>query len=447
MERVAWLLDPRNERHSYRHALVRLWIQASNDQLLTRWEQQENERSMASHVDGFIDMLQDEQPIPVDAIEAHPLALIRALDDYLAATRLSTSQSTPISQAAFLFEEDARGYWLVAVILAARRAAAMNHQPARLARWFHHHAVLPSRTAHGIEVTCVPARSGLHTCLQSLANRADGTLKAWVAHFTDGADVVWDRNISPIGNWRARSVEPHAWRHASMVQTLEEAALAGAQVVVFPEFTLDVQHQQQLVAYMRKNPNCIQLVIAGAFHTEDATTAHPITYNTAPVLTSSGRLVFSHRKLRLFGRDNVGTEYAEIGNRLHVLVTPIGCMTVLICKDFLDEDPRVDNLLAEVPVDWVWVPSYGDQTTLNLHKDRARRLATITVGTSCAVAQTQNTALKKDGETLALLPGFAHAAGHKSPCDVPTTGGLVEFALAIQPPPTKRTAPALKQVK
>lgn len=448
MERVAELLDPKNGAFSYRQALVRLWVLASDNQLLNHWEQLADERSIAPKVEDLLNKLQDEKSIGVEDVRGHPLALIRALDDYLASTRLPPSQSTPISQSAHRYEEAGKTLWLVPVTLAARRLATMNRQSARPARWFHHHAVLPCRTAHNIEVTCALARSDLHTCLEALANTEHGTLKVWVAHFDDGADVVWDTTSSPVGNWRTKSVEPHTVRQASVVQTLAAAAKAGAQVVVFPEFTMDLQHRDQLASHLRQQHlNGIQLVVAGAFHAEDMAPGQPVTYNTAPVYTANGRQLFTHRKLRLFGRNDVGTESAEVGNHLHVLVTPIGCMTVLICKDFLDEDPRVDNLLAEVPVDWVWVPSYGDEITLRGHKERARKLAIVTTGTSCAVAQTQNTAMKKVGETQSLLPGFGHAAGQKSPCDVPATGGLIEFGLATQPSPSKPIRPKLKRVK
>jgi hypothetical protein len=80
----------------------------------------------------------------------------------------------------------------------------MNLQPARLARWFHRHAVLPSRTVRGIEVVCLPTRAQLDSCLEELAGQTRGQLKVWVAHFDDGADVVWDQNASPIGNWRSQ---------------------------------------------------------------------------------------------------------------------------------------------------------------------------------------------------------------------------------------------------
>jgi hypothetical protein len=447
MEQIAQLLNPAHESHSYRRALVRLWVLASDDQRLNRWEQAENENTIPPFEAHIREALEQEKPLDTDTLSAHPLALIRALDDYLASIRLPSSQCSSTSKTAYAFTEDGQSHWLVPVTLAGRRLAAMNRQSARLARWFHHHAVLPGRTAHGIEVTCAQSRSDLHVCLEALANQENGKLKVWIAHFDDGADVVWDRASSPVGNWRTQSVEPHPVRQASMLATLHQATQAGAQVVVFPEFTLDGLHKEQLRTHLRTTPGSIQMVVAGAFHAEAMEVTGPTTFNIASVLSGHGSLLFAHRKLRLFGNRDDGTESAQVGNQLHVLVTPIGCMTVLICKDFLDEAHRVNNLLAEVPVDWVWVPSYGDETTLKAHKARAKKLATVTTGTSCAVAQTQNTAMQKEGEVQTLLPGFGHAAGDKVARDVPPTGGLIDFGLATQPPPTKRTRSALKRVK
>lgn len=447
MNRVARLLDPRKKDHSYRRALVRLWVLASDDQKLNQWEQDESEKTIPPHVEHFLTQLQDEQPIGVEVIRAHPLALIRALDDYLASVRLPSSRSSSLADSEYAYKEGRRTYWLVPVTLNARRGAAMNRQPARLARWFHHHAVLPCQTASRIEVDCSLARSSLDTCLANLATQDQAKLRVWIAHFDDGADVVWDTTSSPVGNWRSLHVQPHALRQDSAIQTLNSAAAAGAQVVVFPEFTLDLQHRAALAQHLRLKSTSIQLVVAGAFHATPSLSPEECIYNTAPVLNASGTTLFEHRKLRLFGRNDVGAEFAEVGNCLHVLVTPIGCMTVLICKDFLDEDPRVNNLLAEVPVDWVWVPSYGDQTTLDLHKQRAKKLATVTIGTSSAVAQTQNTAMKKAGETQVPLPGFGHEAGKKAPMDVTAAGGLVEFALDTQSLLAKPSSPKLKRVK
>ena len=439
MERVAQLLDPGFAGYSYRSALLRLWVLASNDQQLNHWEQEANETTVAPHRAHFLERLQNELPIQVEAIQAQPLALIRALDDYLASTRLPDTKTSVMT-------DEGKDFWLVPVQLEARRQAAMNRQPARLAKWFHHHAALPALTAHGIAVTVSEARSSLHTALQRLANQPGEKLKVWIAHFDDGADVVWDRQTSPIKNWRTQSVEPHDIRSESAIQTLSNAAKAGAQVVVFPEFSLDIQHREHVAAFLRQNTCSIQLVVAGAFH-ESEPTGNMVAYNTAPVFTGSGSKLFAHRKLRLFGTAEFGAEFCELGNGLHVLITPIGCMTVLICKDFMDDHHTVNNLLAEVPVDWVWVPSYGNETTSKLNKDRAKKLADVTVGTSCGVAQTQNTAMKRPDETQAQLPGFGHQAGEKTPRDVGVAGGLLEYGLAMQPKPQTSIPPALKRVK
>ena len=88
MDRVAQLLDTAREDHSYRQALVRLWLLACQDPRLNAWEQQANERTMGPQVQAFMEQLQDGVPVELARIQAHPLALIRALDDYLASTRL-----------------------------------------------------------------------------------------------------------------------------------------------------------------------------------------------------------------------------------------------------------------------------------------------------------------------------------------------------------------------
>lgn len=439
MDRLAQLLDPHDKTcHSYRQALVRLWVMAADQTRLNDWEQNESEKTIPPHVEAFAACFEEERAPSQQDIEVHPLALIRALDEHLAGQ--SSPSSAHLVAAEPWVEEDKR-YWLVPVVAAARRKAALASQAIRHARWFHHHAVLPLTTAYGVQVTTSLTTSSLDDRLRSLADSPATPLRVWIAHFDDAADVRWDQSGSPVGNWRTLAVEPDEARRASLTQTLAAAREAGAHVIVFPEFTLDLGQRDHLVRLLRGRASSLLLAVGGAFH--EAPEGRDV-YNTAPLYNGHGRLLCDpHRKLRLFGDARHGAEHARIGCGLHVLQTPIGSMTVLICKDFLDEDQTANNLLADVPVDWVWVPSYGNETTLQLHQERARRLATITVGTSSAVAQTQNTALRKPSEVQALLPGFGHPAGQAHPVSVSTSGGLVEFALAWQP----RPQPPLKRVK
>jgi predicted amidohydrolase len=442
MQRVAELLN----RLQCREALVRLWVLAAQPAQLNRWEQIENENSVHDALGHFRGKLDAEVAFDIAELRQRPLTLIRALDDHLAAQRSSGSQKRV---GWFSIMEDGRDHWLVPVALQARRAAALARQADNHSRWFHHHAVLPASTAHGQTVTVSASRSRLDDSLHALVQRGDAPLRVWVGHFDDEADVQWTRDLSPVNNWRATEVTPWNNRHASLRAALDKARQAGAHVVVFPEFTVDLAHRDAIIEWLRAQSagSTVQLVVAGSFHESVAADdGNHAAYNTAPVLDCQGRELWSHRKLRLFGSAASGTEHAEVGNNLHVLVTPIGCMTVLICKDFLDVHERVSDLLKEVPVDWVWVPSFGDDSTLRAHQARAKHLARTTPGTTSVVAQTQNTAMAEPGQTLTPLPGFGHAAGQDDPTpSVDAQGGVLLFPLEPQAPPEKR--PRLTRIK
>lgn len=464
MQRIARLLDASQSEYSLRQALVRLWVLAAQPGQLNRWEQQENEASVATTLPAFRARLDQEAAFDADEIESHPLTLIRALDDHLAAQRRPGSPKR-LGASCARFSENDRDHWLVPVVLQARRSVSLARQASNHARWFHHHAVLPVRTAHGQQVTLEASRSKLDTALQTLASQHSAALNVWVAHFDDGADVQWTQKLSPVNNWRATKVQPHDARAASVATSLEHARHAGAHVVVLPEFTVDLAHRSHIAQLLRNQPpeSPVQLVVAGSFHEPVAPggpgDAHPphAAHNTAPVFNGQGRVLWSHRKLRLFGDSRHGTEHAEVGNHLHVLLTPLGCMTVLICKDFLDEHESVSDLLKEVPVDWVWVPSFGDDKTLRAHQAGARHLARTTPGTTSVVAQTQNTVLAAPGTSLPPLPGFGHAAGQPEPTPcVGVTGGVLSFPLGLQPeppglphspPPAATRQPHLRRIK
>lgn len=449
MRRVVQLLDPNSTDFSPRRAWLRLWVLASDQPRLNGWEQHRDERGFDTQVDELFALIDDEQPVPLDLAQAHPLALVRALDRWLATLQRPTSRTLATGHALTPYTEEGQGYWLVPVFQAARQATAMAAQVTQRALWFRHHVAIPCRTNLGLEVSLQACRGLLDEALSDLARGPVGELKAWVAHFNDGADVKWTRRVGAARNWRTVAVKPARKRQASIAETLQRAQHSGAVVVVFPEFTVDVQQRQAIAEHLIQQPHgSVQLVVAGSFH-EPEPGGDPLqAYNTAPVLVANGQTLFKHRKLRLFGNEAHGAECAQIGNTLHVLLTPLGGMTVMICKDYLDGDDRVRTALHEVPVDWVWVPSFGNATTLKLHKQRACELATVRVGLSTLVAQTQNTALDKNG---CLLPGFGHAAGQREPSDVGDEGGLVSLAWRRLPLPDaalgKVRKPSLKRVK
>lgn len=333
--------------------------------------------------------------------------------------------------ASLAFEEEGQRYWLVPVLQQARRQASATHQAMYLCAWFRHHAVLPCKTRSDQNVLVKPAKGRAASQLAALwkAQGKAPALNVWIAHFQDGAKVTWEPELSKRGQWRTQDVAPVPTREAAMLRTVDDAAGQGAHMIVFPEFTIDLAQRKALVRHLRKRTgDALTLVLAGSFHEPREGPA----YNTAPLLNGKGTGVLTHRKLVLFGDQELGAEFVEAGDTLHVLLTPIGCMTVLICKDFMDAHESLAALLSEVPVDWVLVPSFGDEKTLRAHKAKARQLALVSVGSSVVVAQTQNTVQFPSGEPP--LPGFGHIGGKKDPePDVPPHGGMVSFPLLPTP--------------
>lgn len=425
MERVAQLLSARE----YRQALVRLWVLASDRPELNRWEQARRaDLLFESRVKEFSKDLTNEASIGKERVANAPLALIRALDTWLARTQSrGPAMQGRFDHVSLTFEEKGQRYWLVPVLQQARRQASTTHQAMYLSAWFHHHAVLPCKTKTGQHVNLQPAKGRTAKRLSALWNGQDEApaLKVWIAHFEDGAKVTWEPDLRKRGQYRTQDVAPVPTRKASVLRTVDTATGEGAHVVVFPEFSIDLAQRKALKQRLRKlADNAPILVLAGSFHEPREGPA----YNTAPLLTGKGASLLTHRKLVLFGDQTLGAEFVEVGDTLHVLLTPIGCMTVLVCKDFIDVDHSLATLLSEVPVDWVLVPSFGDDKTLRAHKAKAKQLALVSVGSSVVVAQTQNTVQFPDGQPP--LPGFGHIGGRNDPePDVPVHGGMVCFPL------------------
>lgn len=432
MERVLQYL----ERLEYRRALLRLWVLGSDPRRLGAWELQRRHSGEVVAQSEFKQLLADlDQGIAPSLERAMkaPLELIRAVDYFVASHSALTAPGSRSNNKTPPMEEDGKGYWLVPVDLKVRRNASLAKQLGNLSAWFRYHAVLPARTTTGLRVTRSFSVSSTDEGLHGLWQSGQPALKIWIGHFNDGADVVWRDDAIRTGSWRAIGVSPANVRQASVEGAVTAAVAAGAQVVVFPEFTLGLAQRRHLLLLMRRNTwPTLLLLLAGSFHEIVGGEA----FNVARLYDGQGSEILVHRKLRLFGNVHEGSEDVSVGDAVHVLVTPIGCLTVLICKDFIDLAVSVVGLLTEVPVDWVLVPSFGDAKTIRAHKAKAKQIAVVTTGTHSVVAQTLKTAVPGEGPPLECVRGFGHAAGQPDPePQVGETGGLVSFPLLRQNPP------------
>ena len=438
-------------QQAYRQAFVRLWVLGQDNPTLREWELQRGSTQAFSAAKAQCQAALDgEKHLAAEFVEKNPLALLVALDDYLFTGRFLSAPSLRRSNRTFTkYLEGGKSYWLVPVLLNNRRQSALAGQHGNLSHWVRHHCVLPAVTPHGIHVTLQHTQSTVDDKLNALWHADEPHLKVWIAHFDDQATVKGSTAQSAVGDWRATHIAPHDARMASLHRTMDDAQAECAQVIVFPELTIDLAQRTLLTQRLRKQVDGhLVLLQTGSFHETLATEGqNGKTFNTAPLLNAQGRPLLTHRKLRAFSKAHSAiepgtdpstdpvTEDISLGDSIHVLATPVGLLTVLICKDFLDVHPSVQTLLSDGPVEWVFVPSFGDEKTVRQHKARAKTLGHVQTGCHTVLAQIFNNFDNSTRQPIECVRGFGHIGGKTVPEDqVDKNGGLVDF-------PIRRKAP------
>jgi hypothetical protein len=367
----------------------------------------------------------DDEQLPTNGNNLNPLVWILALEAFLWETKSAFTNARPEM---YRVEFEAAAYWLLPVLQKGPNQVALARQTSNLRAWVKHFSVVNCELHSGVKVELYIVAGKEGRRWESLAAREN--LKAYLGHFDDGADVAYQ--IDNDGKrWLTLNVAPQLHRNASLLEVMKQSAINEDHIVVLPEFTVDLAGRETLQTWLllnRDDPCTPLLTVAGSFHEEISPGCF---FNTAPVLNGRGSPYFAHEKLRLQGTIDELTENALEGSKVHLLLTPIGTHTVLICKDFLDRAAMVDTLLQSVPVDWVWVPSYGHEGTLKEHLSRADEIARKTVGANVGVAQTENTALAKISNLPppAKVLGFGWRSFANQSVSVPIGGGTITFPL------------------
>jgi Carbon-nitrogen hydrolase len=407
---------------AYRQAFVSLWVLGLDGPTLREWERRRgNAPAFATAKAQCQAALDGENDLATQLVEKNPLALLHVLDEHIfQGQSLSAPSLRRSNGASTQYLEGGKYFWLVPVVLNNRRKAALANQPGNLSHWVRHHCVLPAATPHGINVTLQHTQSTVDDKLNALWSADEPSLKIWIAHFDDQATVMGSTAQSAVGDWRATHIEPNDARMASLHRTLDQAEAACAHVVVFPELTIDMAQRALLAQRLRKQAGShLVMLQAGSFH--ETLPSEGKTFNTAPLVNAQGRALLTHRKLRPFSKVSPGvdpvTEDISLGDTIHVLATPVGLLTVLICKDFLDDHPCVLTLLSDVPVEWVLVPSFGDEKTIRQHKAHAKAQGQVRTGSHTVLAQIFNNVDDRLVNPLNAYAGLATSAAtpHRSP--------------------------------
>lgn len=423
-------------------ALVEMCALA-NSHTLRHWERQRSS-DWQRQVQALVKRLQ--QPgaqIPaVLETPAQGIPLLMALDELTMRTSGAIRLPPPIE-----IHTGAR-YWAVPTGSDLPRNCAQPRQAANLSHWLAHYSVVPEKIGP-IQVKVYTPQGDLGQRLTALASRPGAKLGIWIGHFDDAAAVQWNAQRRTEGFYLAEGIEPATERDASLLKTLDASWQSGGQVLVLPELGLTVAQRQLLVRRMTQQPEGAPLLcVPGSFHEHNATHV----YNCAPLLNgTSGEPLFTHQKLRPYGNSafesgQEGSEDIDLGQMVHLLVTDIGGITVLICKDHLDSHADVATLMQQLAPHWLFVPSYGGGKTVAAHQRQAERLCKVEVGCHVAVANIRNVGIE-DGDHL---PGFGAEAGVGKPLPVPASGGLIHFDLPSRTAPDESPPspqPLLKLVK
>jgi hypothetical protein len=164
----------------------------------------------------------------------------------------------------------------------------------------------------------------------------------------------------------------------AMVETitsvLAEAATAEIDLVVLPELALSPRSVDHLRAELRNGRGRHPALVAVGI-THELFGPGPEVVNEAVLLDGRGTELLRHRKLVVYqGLDEAGdlkAERLEEGGSISVLATPVGNISLLICRDLFDPR-RSDDALRIGYITWLLVPSLSPST--GPHRERASAL-------------------------------------------------------------------------
>ncbi len=144
---------------------------------------------------------------------------------------------------------------------------------------------------------------------------------------------------------------------AKVQHAIEKAVAAHADLVVFPEMLLDLNHDA-LVRAVEDAARSGPIVIAGGFHDEATKMNLARAYGRRGLLWEQPK----HIPAILAGGKIVERIHIPEPRRSIVAETTVGRIVIAICRDFLDVDLRVAIKHAEPPIDILLNPAFTPVT-------------------------------------------------------------------------------------
>lgn len=349
----------------HRHALVRLWhlarqVVQGGGTRLDAWYKLSCSDDDTKRIAKYF---ADGQPaLERSWLDTRPTDVITALDERIAQNRTKVPHLRPITV-------DAVDYFLVS---RHRRDSVEQTQPVRFANYMRHHHIFPRQLAPGVGAQVSELAQefpGLHAQMRAIAQRDPGELTLGLGLFPGIGAFDWDETEVAKGR-RTGFARGRAGEAALLDEAkaqIRQAEAEAVDILIFPELTLPDGVLNALRGWLLQrrqegNPCKIALLVLGSFHRRCANTDR----NRTPLVSGEdGSLVAIHDKfspatvdIRAASGNYKLTERFTAGQFALLLCTPVGNVSLAICKDCFDTYRGIwlDQLCPE----WLLMPSLSD---------------------------------------------------------------------------------------
>jgi hypothetical protein len=367
---VETVLQLINHDQDWRQALIRLWHlgRQSDPDGGTRfhlWSRAEDNHLASERITKFFAGHAKHPSLRLDDLQHRTGDVIQALD-----LRLNEGEKRSPSQPPFPVRIDGCAYHLVPC---RSHNGYEQTQPPRFSNFMRHHRIIPTGIALAsgseVKVRLIDSASfgSLHQQLKEQAEQNSG-IHCAVGLFADGGEPQGSTvaTSKTHGKCFFTHTTTDSTRLVSALSQIDTANAAEATVLIFPELTLSLANQASLLEALRQRWQTnerlrIPLLLLGSFHQDVPPKRNQARLICGPNLSE----IAIHNK---FSQATLGpvTEDFQPGNEVVLFSTPLGNISLAICKDSFDEFHPLwlDHLAPSL----LLVPSLSDKVTAHLKK-------------------------------------------------------------------------------
>ncbi|WP_371325233.1 hypothetical protein VX159_06880 [Dechloromonas sp. ZY10] len=365
METVCQLIN----QQEYRTALVRLWhlAQQSYSQggtQLDEWSRKPSRMAVSDRIKAHFET--GKELLELIDLLARPTDVIEALDRLLAAPKRKKIAVIPIAI-------ESATYFLVQ---GSPHGGVEQTQAVRFGNYISHHQVIPEQLEKGVSArvhNLAEKAPTANAALKKQLKPKTATLCAALGYFMDQHQITWSTKETHHGReiGFATGTMGEKERFAEAQKQILAAEKRSVQLLIFPELTLSCAVQKDIADWLLEryetgNPCTIPLIVLGSFHLHCQSQPR----NRCHLLQgTNGRSILVHDK---FSPASIGgfTEDFTPGQFASLLQTPIGNLSMAICKDCVNDYKTI--WLDQLCPDWLLIPSLSDK--VHLHQQTTREL-------------------------------------------------------------------------